>query len=252
VQPPDDSAPISNASALKGNIALIDRGAVTFQQMVTDVSQAGAIGLIVADQQTSPDRIITMSGSGTGLTIPAVEINYSSGQVLHSAYAAGTALTVTLQSHAYTNLGFFNAGRAAADTWFGFNVPAAGVYPMRLVWFNGNGEYAGGNLLSLEWFSMDRNGNRVLLNDTTNAQALLAYRARANVPLAAPPTLSVSQSAGKVIISWPVSATGFLLQETSVLPGGWTNSTATVTVQGSKNVVDITPTGKAKFYQLAQ
>ncbi|MGA2661669.1 MAG: PA domain-containing protein, partial [Verrucomicrobiota bacterium] len=251
-QPPDDSSAITNASALKGNIALIDRGAVSFQQMVTNVSQAGAIGLIVADQQTSPDRIVTMGGSGTGLTIPAVEINYSSGQVLHSAYASGTAVTVTLQSHSYTNLGFVNAGRAAADTWFGFNVPAAGVYPLRLIWFNGNGEVSAGNLLSLEWFSMDRNGNRILLNDTSNPQALMAYRARANVPLALPPTLSFSLSAGKVTLAWPVSATGFVLLETSALPGGWTNSTATVTVQGSQNVVDITPVGKSKFYRLAQ
>jgi len=55
-----------------------------------------------------------------------------------------------------------------------------------------------------------------------------------------------------VVITWPVSATGFVLQETSALPGGWTNSTATVTVQGSQNVVDITPVGKSKFYRLAQ
>ena len=64
-----------------------------------------------------------------------------------------------------------------------------------------------------------------------------------------PPALSVSQSAGMVVITWPVSATGFALQETSALPGGWTNSTATVTVQGPLNVVDITPTG-TKFYRL--
>ena len=250
-QPPDDSSPISNASALKGNIALIDRGAVSFQQMVSNVLQAGAIGLIVADQQTSSDRIITMSGNGTGLTIPAVEINYSSGQVLHSDYAGGTPVTVALQSHSYTNLGFFNGGRGSADTSFGFTVPAAGVYPLRLVWENGDGEYPA-NGLNLEWFTMDRNGNRVLLNDTNNSLALLAYRARANVPLASPPALSVSLSAGKVTLAWPVSATGFVLQETSALPGGWTNSTATVTVQGSQNVVNITPAGGSKFYRLEQ
>jgi hypothetical protein len=63
------------------------------------------------------------------------------------------------------------------------------------------------------------------------------------------PTLSVSLSAGMVTITWPMSATGFVLQETSALPGGWTNSTATVTVQGPLNVVNITPTG-TKFYRL--
>jgi len=67
-----------------------------------------------------------------------------------------------------------------------------------------------------------------------------------------PPALSVSQSGGLVIITWPVSATGYVLQETSALPGGWTNSTATATVQGSQNMVDIAPTGKSKFYRLGQ
>jgi hypothetical protein len=68
-----------------------------------------------------------------------------------------------------------------------------------------------------------------------------------------PPTaLSISLSAGMVVISWPVSATGFVLQETSAMPGGWTNSAAPVTVQGSQNVVDISPTGKSKFYRLEQ
>jgi len=67
-----------------------------------------------------------------------------------------------------------------------------------------------------------------------------------------PPALSVSQSAGMVIMTWPVSATGYVLQETSALPGGWTNSTATVTVQGSQNMVDVTPAGKSKFYRLEQ
>jgi hypothetical protein len=102
---------------------------------------------------------------------------------------------------------------------------------------------------------MDRNGNRILLNDTSNPQALLAYRSRANialVPVSASPTLSVSLSAGNVLITWPASAAGFVLQETSALPDGWTSSTAAVTVQGSLNAVSIPPTAKVKFYRLQQ
>jgi len=92
--------------------------------------------------------------------------------------------------------------------------------------------------------SLNWNSNRVYLQlpPVTNYLSVILQ------PL---PTLTTSQSAGMVTITWPVSATGFLLQETSALPGGWTNSSATVTVQGSLNVVDITPTA-AKFYRLAQ
>ncbi|MHB8524169.1 MAG: PA domain-containing protein, partial [Limisphaerales bacterium] len=91
MDPPDDSAAVNNAAALKGNIALIDRGAVTFAQMVKDSQAAGAIGVIVADQQTDPQRIIVMGGgAGPGISLPAVMINYASGQILHTALAGGT------------------------------------------------------------------------------------------------------------------------------------------------------------------
>jgi hypothetical protein len=66
------------------------------------------------------------------------------------------------------------------------------------------------------------------------------------------PVLSVALSAGQAVITWPVSAAGFVLQETSALPGGWTNSAATVTVQGSSNVVNLAPAGRTKFYRLEE
>jgi hypothetical protein len=72
------------------------------------------------------------------------------------------------------------------------------------------------------------------------------------VRLPPPPVLTVSQSAGMVVITWPVAASGFVLQETSSLLGGWTNSAAAVTVQGPANVVTVSPIGKSKFYRLEQ
>jgi hypothetical protein len=66
------------------------------------------------------------------------------------------------------------------------------------------------------------------------------------------PTLTASLSNGQVILYWPVAAAGFGLQETSALPGGWSNSLATVTPQGATNVVTINPGEPAKFYRLEQ
>jgi hypothetical protein len=65
-----------------------------------------------------------------------------------------------------------------------------------------------------------------------------------------PPVLAVTRSGNDVRLSWPVSATGFLLEETAALPGGWVNSSASVTVQGNENVAVIVATGAAKFYRL--
>jgi hypothetical protein len=66
------------------------------------------------------------------------------------------------------------------------------------------------------------------------------------------PSLTASLSNGQVILSWPAASAGFTLQETSALPGGWTNSVATVTAQGTTNAVTITPSEPMKFYRLEQ
>jgi hypothetical protein len=66
------------------------------------------------------------------------------------------------------------------------------------------------------------------------------------------PTLSVTLSGLMLRIAWPVTATGFRLQQTSALPGGWTDSALTVTVEGNENVATVTPDAGALFLRLAQ
>src|SRR2546426_9541970 len=92
----------------------------------------------------------------------------------------------------------------------GFAVPAAGVYPLRLV----AGHSTGG--ADLEWFSIRPDGTRILLNDTNNANALLAFRGR---NAGARPVLNnPSVAAGAVTLSW----TGVgLLEEATSVNGPW-------------------------------
>ena len=69
------------------------------------------------------------------------------------------------------------------------------------------------------------------------------------------PKLFARLSNGQVIISWPqwpVSVAGSVLQQTSTLPGPWINTAAIVTMQGSTNVVTITPSNPSMFYRLNQ
>jgi hypothetical protein len=68
-----------------------------------------------------------------------------------------------------TLLGSFNGGRGSADTTFRIYVPTAGVYPIRLSWWEGGG---GANV---EFFSVDAAGRRHLVNDRSDPQALKAY-----------------------------------------------------------------------------
>ena len=69
------------------------------------------------------------------------------------------------------SLGRFDGGRGVADTTFQFRVETPGVYPFRLVWYQGNGGAA------LEWFSVDEGGQKILINDRSNPNAILAWRA---------------------------------------------------------------------------
>jgi hypothetical protein len=64
------------------------------------------------------------------------------------------------------------------------------------------------------------------------------------------PTLTVSHSVNNIRLAWPVSATGFVLQEAMSPSGVWTNSSANVVVEGDENVAVIPTLGAAKFYRL--
>ncbi|PYM10770.1 MAG: hypothetical protein DME18_15625, partial [Verrucomicrobia bacterium] len=70
-------------------------------------------------------------------------------------------------------LGTFDllGGRGSADTIFSAFVQTAGIYPVRLVWEQGQG---GANL---EFFSVDiATGQKILINDRNNPKAIKAYR----------------------------------------------------------------------------
>jgi hypothetical protein len=72
----------------------------------------------------------------------------------------------------------------------------------------------------------------------------------------APPPLVVLdiriQGDGDVRISWPAGATGYLLQSTSSLAGGWTDANLPVMVDSTtgQNFVTVSAASGAKFYRL--
>ena len=67
------------------------------------------------------------------------------------------------------SLGSFNGGRGASDTLFEFYVEESGFYPTRLLWFEGTG---GANV---EFFSVV-DGEKILINDRDNPNAIKAYK----------------------------------------------------------------------------
>jgi hypothetical protein len=65
-----------------------------------------------------------------------------------------------------------------------------------------------------------------------------------------PTLLTAVQTDGSLRLSWPTAATGYALQSTAALPGGWANDGAVVTTENEESVVKIQPAAKTKFYRL--
>ncbi len=83
----DGCSPITND--LTGQIALIDRGTCGFVVKVKNAQNAGAIGVLIADNVAgSPPA--GMSGVDPTITIPSVRISLANGNAIKAALASGT------------------------------------------------------------------------------------------------------------------------------------------------------------------
>lgn len=159
---------LNNAAAVNGNICLVTRGVVPFAQKILNAQAAGAVAVIVVNETQPTTMPIVMGGDATGITLPGVMISKADGDRIRAAVAQGP-VEMSLGPLGGVELGTFNGGRGTADTTFDVNVPEPGLYPMRVLWYNGDG---GANI---EWFSV-AGGTKVLINDPLNPQALRAYR----------------------------------------------------------------------------
>lgn len=92
-EPTTDACEASvNESALEGNIVLLDRGNCDFVLKVSNAQDAGALGVVVANNVEGAP--ITMGGEDTGITIPAVMVSLEDGSVLRGTLAQGVTLNM--------------------------------------------------------------------------------------------------------------------------------------------------------------
>jgi len=113
--PPDRGlafTPLSpaNALAVNGKIALIDRGACTFVVKVKNAQDAGAVGVIIADNVAGAPPP-GLGGSDPGILIPAVRITLDDSNRLKAALATRSRA----HSGVFANLGVNLAIRAGTD-----------------------------------------------------------------------------------------------------------------------------------------
>jgi hypothetical protein len=219
---PDDSCFASTNTALAGKIALLDRGSTncTSADDAYQAQLAGAVAVLL----TTPGDIgfpFRLGDSDPRVTIPVLVIAENFGAATLKGYLTNhVPVTASIVADSAVRITEWNGpkGFGSVDSLAGFNVPVAGVYPFRLVAGHSGAPPAGA--ANLEWFSIQPDGTRILINDTSNPKALLAFRARTTstaVPMFNAPTLS----GGQVTISW--TGAGTLQEATSVL-GPWATS----------------------------
>ncbi len=91
-QPPLACGPLSNPGAVSTNFALVDRGDCPFIDKAANVQQAGAQGLIIANNTTGG---FIPGGTAPDITIPVVGISQADGTTLRNFLSSGS-VTATL------------------------------------------------------------------------------------------------------------------------------------------------------------
>jgi hypothetical protein len=127
-------------------------------------------------------------------------------------------------------LGLFDNGRGAADTLFDFLVTTSGVYPFQVIYFQS------ASAASCEFFSVTNlaTGDKVLINDPADPNAIKSYRALA----LAPRITGIVHNGSNAVIEWAYGNPPFQVQfKTNLTDAVWnaiglptTNSTASVPI----------------------
>jgi hypothetical protein len=94
--PADGCSALTNGSAVAGRIALVDRGGCNFTVKVKNAQNAGAVGVIVANNVTGD--VIQMGGGDLTITIPSLMVTLTDGATLKSQLTAGLNATLLLDN----------------------------------------------------------------------------------------------------------------------------------------------------------
>jgi len=92
----DGCTPFTNAAAVAGKIALVDRGVCTFVVKAKNAQDAGAAAVLVVNNVTpgAPG----MAGSDASIVIPVLSVSLADGDAIKAALAQGVAMRLARQS----------------------------------------------------------------------------------------------------------------------------------------------------------
>jgi Zn-dependent metalloprotease len=90
----DACSPLTNAAAVLGKIALVNRGACNFTVKVKNAQNAGALAVIVANN--AANGLPGMGGSDASVTIPSLGVQQATGDSIRAALAGAEVVTAKL------------------------------------------------------------------------------------------------------------------------------------------------------------
>jgi PA domain-containing protein len=85
----DGCSAYTNASAIAGNIALVDRGTCTFVTKAQKAQAAGATGVVIIDNRRDTCLPPGMGGDDSTITIPIISISADDGASIRQQLASG-------------------------------------------------------------------------------------------------------------------------------------------------------------------
>jgi hypothetical protein len=101
----DGCSAITNAAAVSGNIAFLDRGTCGFAIKAKNAQDAGAVAVIISNVATTANREVPplMGGVDPTVTIPAVSLGFTNGNAIKAALAGGVNATIKLNAPPVTD-----------------------------------------------------------------------------------------------------------------------------------------------------
>ncbi|MBB4599823.1 hypothetical protein HNQ93_000697 [Hymenobacter luteus] len=120
-------ATYTNADAVKGNIALVDRGDCIFAVKVQQAQAAGARMVVIINNNATQGAVSFGAAADTvGIRIPGVMISQADGNKLKTALQAGTAVTFSASGITNYRDGDFDNGIIAHEYGHGISTRLTG------------------------------------------------------------------------------------------------------------------------------
>lgn len=93
----DGCTAFTNAAAMQGKVALIDRGTCTFVTKARNAQSAGAVGVVIVDNAGSNCSPPGLGGEATDVTIPIVSISTKDGDLIKTQLTANLPVSTMLR-----------------------------------------------------------------------------------------------------------------------------------------------------------